>query len=590
MCLHFAVRLIRWASTGILLVLLSAAALAAGSSKVKLRLAAQGEALLRGGQTAVEVISEVDRGWHINAHQPTETFLIPTEVRLNLPAGVFAEALTYPTAEWKTFAFAGGKELLVYQGRFSIATELHVPRELQQDTLRIEAVMRYQACNDSACLPPATASADLVLPVSTVQETSEAGAPAAPVARQESRPASNTFDVAGWMAHHGLGVTLLFVALLGLGLNLTPCVYPLISVTVAYFGTQGRQRDTYVALLAAVYVVGITLTFAVLGVAAALSGGIFGAVLQKGPVLLLIATVLVMLALSSFGLYQLQPPAWMLRYVSGSAQGLFGSFFMGLTMGVVAAPCVGPVVLGLLLLVSSQQDAVLGLQMFAALGLGMGLPYLALATLAGSIRSLPRSGEWLVWVEHFFGVMLLALAAYFIAPLLPKSAANLLAPSLAAAGGVYLGFIDRSGGSLRHFPLFKRVAGGTMVLVALWIVVPHRSQRAIAWRTFEIGALEAARQSGRPAMVDFLADWCVPCREMDRTTFVSSQVQELAERFVMFKADITNDADGVDALVQHYDVRGVPTLLIFDSSGKEVQRLVGYVGPQELIGAMRNVY
>lgn len=572
------------------LLVLNTAAAASAAGKVALRLEVDGGESIRGGRTAVHIVSEVDRGWHINAHQPADAFLIPTEVQLTLPAGVSADVLDYPLPERKAFAFAGGKELLVHEGQFSISTAVDVPAGFEGTTLRIEAVMRYQACNDVTCLPPATASAQLVVPVSATAAALPAGAAAVAAARHQAQPVRNTFDVGPWMARHGLGVTLLFVALLGLSLNLTPCVYPLISVTVAYFGMQGGRRDAYVALLAAIYVLGITLSFAALGVAAALSGGVFGAALQKPPVLLLLAAVLVLLALSSFGLYQLRPPAWVLRYVSGSTQGLFGSFFMGLTMGVVAAPCVGPVVLGLLLFVGSQQNGVLGLELFAALGLGMGLPYLALAMMAGSIKALPRSGEWLLWVERVFGVMLLALAAYFVAPLLPKPAARLLLPGLAAAAGVYLGFIDRSGLSMRHFQLFKRILGAVVVLVAVWTVIPHRPEGAIAWQPFEITGLETARRSGRPAMVDFLADWCIPCREMDRTTFRSLQVQELAARFVMFKADITNDSDGTDALVQRYDVRGVPTVLIFDSSGNEVQRLVGYVGAQELIRAMRDVY
>jgi thiol:disulfide interchange protein DsbD len=383
---------------------------------------------------------------------------------------------------------------------------------------------------------------------------------------------------------------LLVVALLGLGLNLTPCVYPLISVTIAYFGSQGRHRETRVAGLAVAYVLGITASFAALGVLAALSGGVFGAALQKPPVLFLLAAILVALALSSFGVYQLQPPASVMRRVSGSVQGVFGSFFMGLTMGVVAAPCVGPVVLGLLLFVGSRQSGVLGFELFSALGLGMGLPYLVLAMAAGSIKALPRSGEWLVWVERFFGVVLLALAAYFVTPVLPKTVSHFLLPGLAAAGGIYLGFIDRSGLRMRYFPSIKRLVGIVAVAVAVWAVVPERAESSITWQPLEPTSLEATRSSGKPAVVDFVADWCIPCREMERTTFRDPQVRQQAERFAMFVADITRESEQTDGLVDRYQVRGVPTVIVFDRSGTEVQRLTGYTGPAEMAQAMRAIH
>jgi len=555
--------------------------------RVALHLQLEGAVAARGAPTKLEIRADVEPGWHINAHQPTETFLIPTELRLTPPAGVAVDTPTYPLPERRTFAFAEGKELLVYQGSVAMSTILHVPAGFAGSTVRIAAALRYQACNDTTCLPPATAVAELVVPVGAAQG---AARPVPSVdTRSQAQAAGAAFDVGKWIGTHGLGITLLLVALLGLGLNLTPCVYPLISVTVAYFGVQGHRRRTPVALLAAVYVLGITASFAALGVVAALSGGLFGSALQKPPVLVSIAAVLVALALSSFGLYQLQPPAWALRSVSGAVQGVFGSFFMGLTMGVVAAPCVGPVVIGLLLFVGTRQSGALGFLLFSALGLGMGLPYLGLALAAGSIKRLPRSGEWLVWVERVFGVLLLALAAYFVAPLMPRTVSRLLLPSLAAAGGIYLGFVDRSGARMRYFPAFKRLTGIAAVLLAIWVAVPQQAESAIAWQPFDVASLDAARRSGRPAVIDFLADWCIPCREMDQTTFVQADVRQQAERFAMFKADITHDSKRTSALVERYQVRGVPTLILFDGTGTEVKRLVGYVGAHELAAAMRNV-
>ncbi len=563
-------------------LLLWVASAVADGGKVSLRLELDRPEAVRGGQAGLEIFTEIARGWHINGPKPTEPFLIPTEVKLTLPPGISTDTLNYPRPDRKSFAFAPGKELLVYEGKVGITTALNVPADFVGSRVRVAAVIRYQACNDTTCLPPATAATEVVFRVS--------GAAAAPPAATEpAQPSAENLDIGAWIRERGLLVTLLLVTLLGLGLNLTPCVYPLISVTVAYFGRQGHHRAVRVAALAAIYVLGITVTFSAVGVAAALSGGIFGAALQQPAVLLFLAGVLVALALSAFGLYQLQPPAWVMQRVSGSTHGAFGALFMGLTMGIVAAPCIGPVALGLVLFVGAQQDVLLGFELFFALGVGLGLPYLGLAMAAGSIKALPRSGEWLVWVERFFGVMLLALAGYFVAPLLPKPVGRLLLPALIGAGGIYLGFIDRSGRGLRYFRAVQRVTGIAAITFAVWAAVPQRAESAIRWQPFDATSVAAARSAARPALVDFVADWCIPCHEMERTTYADPAVRLEAERFEMFKADITQETEDSAELVDRYEVRGVPTVIFFDSSGTEVRRLVGYVGSEEMLAAMRDV-
>ncbi len=551
----------------------------AASDKVALRLQLDTEQAARGGQTGLEIWAEILRGWHINAHKPGEPFLIPTEVHLTLPPGISTDTLNYPRPDRKAFAFAAGKELLVYEGKIGITTALNVPADFIGTRIRVEADMRYQACNDSTCLPPTNVSTEIVVPVAAAVATSPPPA----------RPDPLAVDLNAWIAERGLAATLLGVLLLGIGLNLTPCVYPLISVTVAYFGTQGRRRGARVGALAAVYVLGITLSFSAVGVAAAFSGGIFGAALQRPAVLISIAAIMFALALSSFGFYQLRPPAWLMRRVSGSTTGVFGAFFMGLTMGVVAAPCIGPLVLGLLVFVGSRQSVWLGFNLFFALGLGMGLPYLALATMAGSLKALPRSGEWLMWIERLFGFLLLGLAAYFVAPLLPPAASRLLLPILIGLAGVYLGFIDRSARGVVYFRLLQRTVGIAAVVAAIWVAVPRRAESSIRWQPFERTSIEAARNAGRPAVIDFVADWCIPCHEMDQQTYAYPDVRIEAERFEMFRADITRESEDTADLVERYEVHGVPTLIFFDSSGDEVRRLVGYVGSTQMLEVMRGI-
>jgi len=395
--------------------------------------------------------------------------------------------------------------------------------------------------------------------------------------------------VARWLQEQGVLFTFLAIALLGLGLNLTPCVYPLLSVTVAYFGGQGREKPLRVLSLAVVYVIGIALTFSSLGVAAALSGSLFGAALQTPSASAFVALVLVTLALSSFGFYTIQPPYLLMRLAGGSRGGVVGALFMGLTMGIVAAPCVGPVVVGLLLFVGSRQDPLLGFLMFFTLAVGLGLPYLALATLSGSLPKLPRSGEWLQWVERLFGFVLLGTALYFLGPLLPAQISRFLFPAFLILAGTYLGFVEGSGRNLLLFPWLKRSAGVAALALAIWPFVPSQVEGAIRWQPFSPHLLVEARQRCKPAVVDVRADWCLPCKEMDRTTFVDPRVAEKTSDFVMLQADVTHTTPEVEERVKELEVVGVPTTLFIDRSGKESKRLIGYVSPERFLNEMAAV-
>jgi len=564
-----------------------AVALAADDAKVSLEITPDETTVARGAAIGVEVFATIARGWHINAHKPAQPFLKPTVLTLGVPAGVTVDPVNYPHPDKRRFAFAGNTELLVHEGKLGLTTALRVPASFTGDRLRIEAVLQYQACNDTTCERPTSVSAQAELRV--VDRAAAAGDTGVTGASGAAAQPDGAALLDTWLSERGLAFTLAAVALLGLGLNLTPCVYPLISVTIAYFGGQARGRGQ-MAGLAALYVLGIALSFSAVGLAAALSGGLFGAALQKPPVVLFIAAVMIVLALGSFGLYQLQPPAALMQRVGGATSGAAGALFMGLTMGIVAAPCVGPIVVGLLVFVGSRQDPWLGFLLFFVLALGMGLPYLVLAMAAGSIRQLPRSGEWLLWTERLFGCILLSLAAYYVATLLPAPIKPWLLPAVIGLSGLYLGFVERAGRGVRYFPLVKAAVGTAMIAVALWLAQPASTTQAIAWEPYEQWASPGRGPDGeKPLLLDFAAEWCIPCREMDHTTYVHPEVVREADRFHMVKADITDENDTTSELVEKYGVKGVPTVILFSPRGDEAHRMVGYVGPDEMLAAMRTV-
>lgn len=388
-------------------------------------------------------------------------------------------------------------------------------------------------------------------------------------------------------ATHGYVPGFVLVLLGGLALNLTPCVYPLIGVTIAYFGNEGGGTRRVIRL-ALLYVLGIALTFSTVGMIAAFSGGIFGATLQKPWVLGAIAAMLLTLAASSLGLYTLRPPQWLMRHAGVARPGYLGSLIMGLGMGVVAAPCIGPIVLGLLLMVQKSGSAMFGFSLFFTLALGMGIPYVGLALAAGRIRSLPRSGEWLAWVERLFGFMLVGLALYFLDPLTPGRLMSRLLPWYAAGVGIYLGWIARLGRNWRPFLIVRSALGAAAAIFLLYLLIPGRGTHpALAFQSYDAALLRGAQAQHKPVIVDFAADWCVPCREMEHTTFTDPAVVRSARNFVKLRANLTADNPLNQALMKQFKVQGVPTTVFIDPDGSVRARRVGYIGAAEFLKYLR---
>ncbi len=384
-------------------------------------------------------------------------------------------------------------------------------------------------------------------------------------------------------AAHGYFVGLLVVLIGGLALNLTPCVYPLIGVTIAYFGNEGGAPRK-VIVLASLYVLGIALMFSSVGVAVALSGGLFGAALQNPYVLVVIAAMLLTLAASSFGLFTLQPPQWIMQRAGVARPGYLGALLMGFGMGVVAAPCIGPIVLGLLLMVQRSQSALCGFVLFFTLAIGLGLPYVGLALAAGSIRRLPRSGEWLAWIEQLFGFVLVGLALYFLDPIVPHRMITRGLPYYAAAAGIFLGFVSPAGRSWRPFLIIRSALGLVSAATLIYLLIEgRRTTPQLAFEAFDPSLLRAAESQHKPIVIDFSADWCVPCREMERTTFIDPAVVREAAGFVRLRANLTAENSANQAIIKEFGVEGVPTTVFIDAQGTIRKHRVGYIGPAEFL-------
>jgi len=259
-----------------------------------------------------------------------------------------------------------------------------------------------------------------------------------------------------------MNLELLGIFLGGMALNATPCVYPLIPVTVAYFAARGledERSNAARAAHAALYVAGLAVMNSFLGVLAALTGGLVGSALQSPVLLVFVAGTLLFLAAGLFGVWELRVPTPLSRLSTRTFTGYFGSFFMGLTLGLVAAPCIGPFVLGLLTWVAASGDPRLGFLVFFTLSLGLGLPQFFLAVFSGQIHRLPRSGYWMVWIRKLLGWTLVGMAAYFLLPLLGDTVGWMLMAATVLFGGLHLALVGKDEVVGRRFRLVRSLAG-----------------------------------------------------------------------------------------------------------------------------------
>jgi thioredoxin:protein disulfide reductase len=391
--------------------------------------------------------------------------------------------------------------------------------------------------------------------------------------------------------------TLLGIFAGGMALNLTPCVYPMIPITVSYFGgqaTKGGEGRGRLVVHGLCYMLGLALTNSLLGVVASLTGGLMGAMLQNPIVLIVVAGVLVFFATSLFGLWEMRLPSDLTQAAAKSYTGYFGSLFMGITLGVVAAPCIGPFVLGLLTWVASMGSPWIGFIVFFTLSLGLGLPLFFLAMFSGQLEKLPRSGGWMIWVRKLMGWVLVGMAAHFIRPLLPGQGGTILIALVALAAGLHLGWIDKSQANFRAFPVLKSGAGIAGLVLATFLVASVAMRGpGVTWNPYTEEILKEAQALKKPVIIDFYATWCTPCRELEEVTLHQPDVVQLAEKdFTMVKVDVTKGGNPYhEELLKRYNVKGVPTIVFLDADGKERAdlRLVDYLPPDKFLDHMRDV-
>jgi thiol:disulfide interchange protein DsbD len=387
----------------------------------------------------------------------------------------------------------------------------------------------------------------------------------------------------------------------GLLVSLTPCVYPMIAITVSVFGAREAKSRWHAAALSSVFVLGIAVMFTALGIGAALSGSIFGSALSNKYVVGFVAIVFFALAASMFGAFELALPSSLNnRLATVGGIGFGGAFVLGLVSALVAAPCTGPVLGGILVWIAASHQIALGTAVMFTFALGLGVPFFLVGTFA---VSLPKGGAWMLGVKWFFGVVLAVVALYFLRTAVPVlqhvSRAALWYPAVAGAlilvglfgAGIHIASERRGAKHPERSTPFKlgsaplAIAGGFMLIS--WTVMPKAELR---WLDSEPQGLELAQTEHKPVIVDFGAAWCGACNELTAHTFADAQVRAEAGRFVAIRVDATDDDNAqVSAMKDKYHVVGLPTVVVLDSAGQEKIRFNEFVPPDKFLDAIQRV-
>ena len=473
-----------------------------------------------------------------------------------------------------------------------------------------------QGCTDKGlCYSPMDVAVQL-FPISTAAGNTMSVTVVTPAANDGANPnpTVDSNDIGGIRSTLQSGKLLLILPLfflLGLGLSLTPCVLPMVPILSSIIVGEGtRSTRGRGLLLSAVYALGMALVYTALGVAAGLAGQGLAATLQNPWVLSLFALLLIGLSLSMFGFYELQvPSAWQTRLsqVSGDKSGgggkLIGVFVMGAISALIVGPCVAAPLAGALLYISQSRDVLIGGSALFAMAVGMSVPLLLVGVSAGAL--LPRAGGWMEGVKRFFGVLMLATALWMIMPVIPGAAAVLAWAILFIGYGAYMlwgqpgawltkaiGVIALILGALQ---LVNVSTGGRDALAPLaQLGGGGAAQSKIDFRHVKSEAeLDAvlAQTGGKAVMLDFYADWCVSCLEMEKTTFVDPQVRAALGAFVLLKADVTaNNADD-KALLKRFKLFGPPGFIFFDAKGQELdnKNLIGYENTEQFLKRLNTI-
>lgn len=543
-----------------------------------------------------------------NPLRVTKTTLLPQalnsgqgaelKLQLELPAGYHAYADQFLIKPIETSKFKIGahrlsptvsfydentqKNKVGIEGSAELSVTIEAPDDLNVEKNPAHFRLTYQACTKTFCLFPAT----IDVPVSFAIQASKNG----DSNTQLSFLKKPFHEI---LANESLLFVFLFIFVAGFLTSLTPCVFPMIPITIAVLGRQAHTRSHWQTILVAhSYILGIALTYSLLGVFAASTGLLFGSFMNSPLVLSFVCLVFLAMSLSMFGLYDLEPPAW-LQQKLGSAKfnGYSGAFLTGAIAGIVASPCVGPVLVGILTYVAQTKNIWIGFWSLFIFAFGMGQLFLIIGLSSTATRFLPKSGAWMDGVKHFFGLMMLIGFYYYLDLLLPTRAFQfVLGTGFILLGSLQGAFASNETLKTNWSRVRKGLCQALIFLGAAFLVVavfnlesaPAWYQQTSTqvketnsknWQKYSKQAFEKAVKDKKFILFDFYADWCAACHELEEKTFSHPDFLTATKDWVLLRFDATQDSTELQDLKKKYQIVGLPTVLIFNKNGEWLKEL-----------------